>query len=104
MKVEFHVADPLEKRRAPRLGTRVPAKVRRHGPTRIPGVITDLSVIGFRLQSDEKLARGARIWVTIKPFSPLEAEVVWSRAFLAGCSFEAPLHPAVLDHIVAEAG
>jgi hypothetical protein len=101
MRVEFDLANPAEQRRTLRHGTHIPARVRRAGPSRVPGTITDLSTTGFQLQCDEALRCGVIIWVTIGSLAPLQARVMWSRAFLAGCAFATPLHPAVLDHLVA---
>ena len=90
-----------EQRRATRVGTDLKADVRRGGATRIPGIVTDMSISGFRVRADEKLPLGSTVWVRINPLAPLMAQVIWSQHYVAGCTFSSPLHPAVLDHIVA---
>jgi hypothetical protein len=109
MKVELDVPGDVEgeaanQRRAPRVGTRLKADVRRSGTVRVQATVTDMSVTGFRLESDERLPLGAPIWVRIGQLSPLEAKVVWRDGYLAGCAFNSPLHPSVLEHIVRSAG
>jgi hypothetical protein len=101
MRVEFDLTDPVEQRCTRRHDTRLSARVRRAGPSRVPGTITDLSTTGFQLQCEEPLRRGTAIWVTMGSLAPLQARVMWSRALLAGCAFITPLHPAILDHLVA---
>lgn len=109
MKVELDIpgdlaSDAENHRRAPRVGTRLTADVRRSGTIRVRATVTDMSVTGFRLESDERLPLGAPIWVRIGTLAPLEAKVVWRDGYRAGCAFNAPLHPSVLDHIVRIAG
>jgi hypothetical protein len=109
MQVELDIpdggaAEAENQRRAPRVGTRLKADVRRSGTVRVQATVIDMSVTGFRLESDERLPLGAPIWVRIGQLAPLEAKVVWRDGYRAGCAFNAPLHPSVLDHIVRIAG
>ena len=78
----------------------VPVKVRRPGENWFSSRITDLSVSGFRLQSFMKLTNGDCLWIMLPGFEGRRAQVLWSRGHEAGCHFERPLHPAILDHIV----
>lgn len=109
MKVELDIpadtaAEAENQRRAPRIGTRLKADVRRSGTVRVQATVTDMSMTGFRLQSDERLPLGAPIWLRIGQLAPLEAKVVWRDGYLAGCAFNTPLNSYVLDHIVRTAG
>ncbi len=54
--------------------------VRQAGPSRLPAVITNLSITGFQVQAEERLKRNGRIWVKIGSLTPLMAEVIWSDA------------------------
>ena len=90
-----------EQRGAARVDTELKAEVRRDGTTRVPGIVTDMSITGFRVRSHEKLPLGGTVWVRIDPLAPLMAQVVWTQQYIAGCTFAAPLHPAVLDHLAA---
>lgn len=87
-------------RLAERRYLRVPIKVRRPGETWFRSHIADLSVDGFRLQSFMKLASGDMLWIMLPGFEGRRATVLWTRGHEAGCQFERPLHPAILDHII----
>jgi hypothetical protein len=91
-------------RKASRLAGRrhvqVPVKVRRPSQNWFKSQVADLSVTGFRLQSFMKLAAGDTLWIMLPGFEGRRAHVLWTRGHEAGCHFERPLHPAILDHIV----
>lgn len=87
-------------RLAERRHVRVPVKVRRPGETWFKSHIADLSVNGFRLQSFMRLNSGDTLWVMLPGFEGRRADVLWARGHEAGCQFDRPLHPAILDHIV----
>ncbi|MDO7834222.1 PilZ domain-containing protein [Sphingobium sp. HBC34] len=87
-------------RAAERRHVQIPVKVRRPGETWFSSGITDVSVTGFRLQSFMKLSVGSDIWIMLPGFEGRRARVNWTRAHEAGCAFERPLHPAILDHVV----
>ena len=89
-----------DSRLADRRYVRVPVKVRRPGEVWFRSQIADLSVQGFRLQSFMKLERGDIMWIMLPGFEGRRANVLWTRGHEAGCQFERPLHPAILDHIV----
>ena len=87
-------------RLAERRNLHVSVKVRRPGETWFRSRIADLSVTGFRLQSFMKLTGGDSLWIMLPGFEGRRAHVLWTRGHEAGCHFERPLHPAILDHIV----
>ncbi len=101
MGAEVHIK-PSEKdgRLTERRYSPVPVKVRRPGETWFKSRVADLSVTGFRLQSFMKLAAGDSLWVMLPGFEGRRAHILWTRGHEAGCQFERPLHPAILDHIV----
>ena len=82
----------------------VPVKVRRPSENWFKSRVADLSVHGFLLQSFMKLAAGDPLWVMLPGFEGRRAQVLWTRGHEAGCRFERPLHPAILDHIVRISG
>jgi hypothetical protein len=47
---------------------------------------------------------GMEIWIMLPGFEGRKAAVLWSQDHEAGCAFEKPLHPAILDHIVRTNG
>lgn len=87
-------------RAAERRHVRISVKVRRPGETWVKSAIADLSVSGFRLQSFMKLLPGGELWIMLPSFEGRRARILWTRGHEAGCAFEQPLHPAILDHVV----
>lgn len=75
-------------------------RLRRPGETWFTSRIADLSVGGFRLQSFIKLVPGMELWIMLPGFEGRKAQVTWAKGHEAGCAFESPLHPAILDHIL----
>jgi hypothetical protein len=75
-------------------------KVRRPGESWFTSRIADMSTSGFRLQSFMRLTPGSDLWIMLPGFEGRRARVLWTRAHEAGCAFERPLHPAILDHVV----
>jgi hypothetical protein len=66
--------------------------------------LLDLSVAGFRAATHLELEAGIDIWLKLPGLESLHARVVWMRGHLLGGEFIRPLHPAVLDMIVRNAG
>lgn len=73
-------------------------------PSCSPAAVTlhDLSVHGFRTDWPYVLKRGNRVWLRLPGYEALAATVAWNTSFDVGCTFEHPLHPAILDDIVTE--
>ncbi len=92
---------PSEGRGAERRMVGIRAVLREVGGVRLDVDLEDLSVTGFRVQSIYGLRVGARVFVTIPTFAPLEAEIAWRDGTHYGCRFFRPLYPAVFDTIVA---
>lgn len=92
-----------ENRSGARFDTRMEAGVR-HGSSRIPAIVTDLSAAGFRVATEETLPAGAVVWVRLGALAPLMARVVWSDGPAAGCVFAAPLHPSVMEQLLGNSG
>ncbi|EGD58445.1 hypothetical protein Y88_0500 [Novosphingobium nitrogenifigens DSM 19370] len=89
-----------QRRRAER--SRIEAKVQyRRSTVRMVGATLDLSCDGARLSTPERLRVGETLWITLPGLPPRQASVVWVDNFEAGCRFEQPLHPAILDTILA---
>ncbi len=92
---------PDDVRGAERRPVGIRAQLRESGSTRLDVLVLDLSISGFRVESIYGIAVGARVFLTIPTFAPLEALVVWRRQTGYGCWFVHPLHPAVFDTICA---
>ena len=88
-------------RKVERYDTRVEAGIRRSGSVAIPAIVTDLSLTGFQVQSEERLPNGCIVWLKLGALAPQMARVMWNRKLVAGCQFGAPLHPSVLSQLIA---
>lgn len=93
--------DGEDSRRALRKAVKMRAHLRDRGTTRFEIDVVDLSTTGFRAQTSFTLWPGQTVWLTLPGLAGLEAVVAWRDKFRYGCAFAKPLHPAVLDHIVA---
>jgi hypothetical protein len=90
-------------RGAQRIPVSLPAGFRQSMGSGISVQIMDLSTDGFRTETHLDLEPGAKIWVRLPGLESTPATVAWVRGYAIGCAFERPLHPAVLDLIVAGA-
>lgn len=99
------VSDPDQKaRKSSRVAVDFSAGLRPRGGTSAVTVhILDLSTDGFRIDSLLDLQIGTDVWLRLPGLEPTHAKVAWADGYLAGCKFERPLHPAVLDMIIARA-
>ncbi len=66
--------------------------------------LRNLSRTGFWTEWLYSLRMGDLLWLKIPGIERLSATVVWIEGFTIGCSFERPLHPAVMQHIIARCG
>ena len=96
-----HVPSRRDHRSAERRVVGIAALLREAGGTKWNVDLQDLSMTGFRFESLYSIAVGARVFLTIPTFAPLEAEVAWRSNTGFGCRFAVPLHPAVFDTIAA---
>ncbi|NJR77669.1 pilus assembly protein PilZ [Sphingomonas corticis] len=90
-----------DSRHALRKAVTMRAQLRDRGTTRFEIEVVDLSVTGFRAQTGFSLWPGTTVWLTLPGLAALEAVVAWRDKSRYGCAFARPLHPAVLEHIVA---
>lgn len=90
-----------EARAAERRQIRLRATVREAGSGRIAIDLLDMSATGFRFESFYAFAVGARLFLIVPSWEPLQAVVAWRGISLYGCRFLLPLHPAVFATIAA---
>lgn len=91
-------------RKSSRVAVDFSAGLRPRGGTAAVTVhVLDLSIDGFRVDSMLDLQVGVDVWLRLPGLEPIHAKVAWIDGYLAGCAFERPLHPAVLDMIIARA-
>lgn len=99
-----HALEPGTGHHASRLIARqkvlIGVKLRRRGESWFASRVTDLSQEGFRLATFVKLSPGMQVWIMLPGFEGRKATVSWVGHHEAGCTFETPLHPAILDYII----
>jgi hypothetical protein len=101
---QLSTAPGSEGRRAARAELLLGAGLRQRGAHSVTVQIIDLSTHGFRAATHLSLVEGSDVWLKLPGLESLHARVVWMRGHLLGCEFVRPLHPAVMDMIVRNAG
>jgi len=91
-------------RKAQRVRVSLGAGLRQRGASGVPVRITDLSTHGFRIETHLQVYAGTKFWVRLPGLESSPATVVWATGFCVGCTFDRPLHPAVLDLVVNRQG
>ena len=91
-------------RKSERIAVEVGAGLRQRGASGVSVRVLDLSAEGFRASTHLELNNGVDVWLRLPGLEPLHATVAWSAGHFIGCAFERPLHPAVVDMIVRQAG
>jgi len=104
LSAQLHTEEILDGRRASRAEVTVGAGLRQRGASGVTIQLLDLSVSGFRAATHLELEAGTDVWLRLPGLESLHARVVWMRGHLLGGEFVRPLHPAVLDMIVRNAG
>lgn len=94
---------PPTPRRSARKPVSIQATLRRQGESKFNANVADLSESGFRVESHYLIPTGAQVWLTLPSLAAIPATVAWSSGNSLGCRFDAPLHPAVLDRVIAAA-
>lgn len=95
--------EPKRPRAADRRNVRILATLRRQGESRFNAHVADLSETGFRVESHYLIPTGAQVWLTLPGLAAIPATVAWSSGHCLGCRFDSPIHPAVLDRVIAAA-
>jgi hypothetical protein len=90
----------MDRRKQPRWALHVPIKVRFLSGATPRATMIDLSTEGCRLQV-AGAHPGDHVILRIAGFAPLSGNVVWAEDEFAGLKFDAPLHEAILDHLLA---
>jgi PilZ domain len=89
-------------RRADRVPVELGAGLRQRGASGVTVQIMDLSTDGFRVATHLELYPGTDVWLRLPGLEACHAQVMWAQGHYVGCAFVRPLHPAVLDMIVAK--
>ncbi len=95
-------ASTRQGRRAERVSVELGAGLRQRGASGCTVQIMDLSTDGFRVATHLELFPGTDVWLRLPGLEACHARVMWAEGHYVGCAFVRPLHPAVLDMIVAK--
>ena len=90
-------------RRSERVPIELGAGLRQRGASGVSVQIMDLSIDGFKAATHLELYPGTDVWLRLPGLEASHARVMWSEGHYIGCAFVRPLHPAVLNMIVAKA-
>lgn len=96
----WHAPKQKRARRSERKQVDLGAALRQRGASGVSVRVLDLSPEGFRAATHLELPEGADVWLRLPGLEPYHARVAWSEGHFIGCSFDRPLHPAVVDMIV----
>lgn len=77
------------------------AQLREQGSCLLPVTVLDLALDRCRLWAGFRLHHGRAVTLTISQFAEIKSTVLWSSDGYAELHFDRPLHPAILDHLVA---
>jgi hypothetical protein len=91
-------------RRAPRAYARFDARMRRREGKLTPVTILDLSIYGFRAETTGLFQPGMQVWLKLPSLEAMLATIAWTDDVRIGAEFVQPLHLAVVERIVAQAG
>ena len=90
-----------EARKAPRIAVTIGAGLRTQGQSGDPATVVDISTDGFRAETLNSMPLGANVWLRLRGLETLYAKIVRVEGVSIGCEFASPLHPAVVERIIA---
>ncbi|MBN8816490.1 MAG: PilZ domain-containing protein [Sphingomonas sp.] len=99
--IDAPVATRDDNRRQPRHEVVLRARLRNRATAKFDIRIIDMSVTGFRAEAHYGLNVGDIVWIKLPGLQGLEANIAWRHKEIVGGHFRQPLHPAVLDHLIA---
>lgn len=94
---------PRKGRRVDRVPVELGAGLRQRGASGVSVQVLDLSTEGFKAGTHLELHPGTDVWLRLPGLESCHAQVMWAEGHFIGCAFVRPLHPAVLDMVVARA-
>src|SRR5688572_3529665 len=89
-------------RKSERVPVELGAGLRQRGASGVTVQILDLSTDGFKVATHLDLYPGSDVWLRLPGLEACHARVMWAEGHYVGCAFLRPLHPAVLDMIIAK--
>ena len=100
---ETHTNTGRETRKAPRIAVTIGAGLRTQGKPGDPATVIDISTDGFRAETLNPMPLGANVWLKLRGLETLYAKIVRVDGVIIGCEFATPLHPAVVERMIAAA-
>lgn len=88
-------------RRAVRRSVSLNAKLRPREGKPADVDVLDLSSLGFRAECLSSFHPGDHVWLKLPGLETLYARVAWTDQAFIGCEFTAPIHPAVIEMVLA---
>ena len=105
IRIEAEVVEAAPgKRLRQRLRVDMRAEMRQPLRKSVPVCVTDLTANGCRFETCEQLSAERFVWLKLPGLEALYSRIAWARECEAGCEFDRPLHPAVVDRLVRRAG
>lgn len=89
-------------RREPRQSLEVDVDVREPGMAGHRLHLKDITSLGCRISLLDRVKLDSRLFVKFPSLESIPCYVCWCKDFEAGLEFEKPLHPAVLEHLIAK--
>lgn len=90
-----------EGRRADRRIVNLAARLRDPGASVTEVEILNLSTDGFMAKGISSVEEGCNVWLKLSGLEPQSSRVVWVEEDKAGFEFLNPLHPSVVEAIIA---
>jgi len=89
-------------RKIGRSDTRIPATLRQPTRQRFPISVINLSARGCGIETKSPPPLGAMAWLRLPGLESWFATIAWSEPGRAGLDFTQPLHPAVVEKLLAD--
>ncbi|MEQ7873927.1 PilZ domain-containing protein [Sphingomonas sp. ASV193] len=92
--------DSENQRQSGRVAMRCELEFRKHGGSRYPVDIFDISPEGARISPPVRVEAGQQVWLKVPGMDAIHGRIAWMRDWQAGVEFDNPFHPAVFQLIV----
>ena len=101
LQAEFVLAPTGDARGATRRLVDFAGFVRESDAVALKVQVRDISTDGCRLWASEELTPQSEIWLKVAGLAPIRARVAWVASGEAGCEFSTPLHPSIVEQLLA---
>jgi hypothetical protein len=98
--MEDNVTSLEERRRYQRLSLHSELQIRRVKETTKSTSVHNLCPAGCCVDTAVDLTEGERAWVRLPGLQSIPSTVRWAKEWMAGVSFDRPVHPAVFEMVI----